>query len=954
MKDYLSALVRILTNSATGRLASVGVLLLLLGGWWVFRPPTGAVQIEIADEQIKVTFGETGRTLRGMTEETLWLPIGEHVLHVQIGETTLDTPEITVAKNEPVELKFERVGNRVRVMRNKEFLVAKELPRSKAGGGKGVKADGTAMAPVDFALRFEDPKSQVTLPVLPLDSSKPFTLEAFVTPRKLGAGQGPHLVVSPGQVNFGINHKDQLYVWLYHSKGYAIVACPTRLESDKRTHVALIRQTNQVQFFVDGKLSFTEELVDLDVRRAIVPWQIGKSWANSFGDEIDEVRISKVARYAKDFTPKVRFEPDADTLALYHFDEGRGEVLKDSSGNKHHGQIVAAKWVKADGSPITPSDPDRRAAEWVLSIGGSITITENGQERPIAAVGDLPRGAFELTSVGLPHTPKVSNAGLAAFKDNKNLIAFDLGVTQVSDAGLKYFKDCKNLWHLDLSGTQVSDAGLAHLKDFQNLTTLDLCQTKVSDVGLVHFQNYKNLRGLLSSETKVTDTELAHFKDCQNLTTLYLNSTQVGDAGLAHFQNCKNLTTLALSTTQVSDEGLAHFKDCKNLTHLDLHSTQVSDAGLPHLQDCKNITFLDLSHARVSDAGLQRLADFPKLVDLRITKTKVTEAGVKKLAAALPKCKIEWDGGVIESKVVAIGAVPPMAKAPFNAKQARAHQESWAKHRSMTVETTNSVGAKMILIPPGEFRMGSSDEQVAAALKVADEIKTDAAVKGRIEKAERPQHKVVITKPFLMSATEVTIGQFKKFSATGYQTEAEKAAVPKSNLNPAVTDELPAAFITWNDAVAYCKWLSEQERANYRLPTEAEWEYACRAKTTTQYSFGDDYNEWSLPKYGWHNKNAFGQSHPVGTLLPNPFGLFDMHGNLYEWCGDYFDEKWYSTSPPNDPIGPAVGSSCVICGGNWQFHASYCRSADRNASTPSHRGTYHGFRCVREFAPPTK
>ncbi len=304
---------------------------------------------------------------------------------------------------------------------------------------------------------------------------------------------------------------------------------------------------------------------------------------------------------------------------------------------------------------------------------------------------------------------------------------------------------------------------------------------------------------------------------------------------------------------------------------------------------------------------------------------------------------------------------PPPAKAPFDATQARAHQAAWAKHLGTQVETVNSVGQKMVLIPPGEFLMGSTDEQVEAALKAADEIKADQPTKDRIQKNERPQHNVVITKPFLMSATEVTIGQFKKFAAAmSYQTEAEKAEIaaksapgqppPKpipTYLKPGyvVADDSPAAAITWDDAVAYCKWLSDQEKTTYRLPTEAEWEYACRAGTTTQYSFGDDYNE--LPKYGWDNKNAGGKSHPVGTLLPNGFGLFDMHGNLYERCGDYYDEKWHSVSALNDPNGPIAGSTRVIRGGNWSYNASLCRSAARYFNAPSLRYNHSGFRCVR-------
>ena len=304
-----------------------------------------------------------------------------------------------------------------------------------------------------------------------------------------------------------------------------------------------------------------------------------------------------------------------------------------------------------------------------------------------------------------------------------------------------------------------------------------------------------------------------------------------------------------------------------------------------------------------------------------------------------------------------VGPAPTPAKAPFDAAGAKAHQQAWAKHLGTEVETTNSVGAKMVLIPPGEFLMGSTDEQVEAALKVAEEMGVDQPTKDRIQKNERPQHKVVISKPFLMGATEVTVGQFKKFSATGYQTEAEKAfakdAKVQTYVNPgyAVTDDSPTTEITWNDATAYCQWLSTQEKATYRLPTEAEWEYACRAGTTTQYSFGDDVA--LLYQYGWYKQNAADHSHPVGRKLWNGFGLFDMHGNLHEWCGDYFDEKWYSASPLNDPSGPVTGSNRVIRGGHWNYLASTCRSAYRHSNIPSNRHNKHGFRVVRELGAPS-
>lgn len=296
---------------------------------------------------------------------------------------------------------------------------------------------------------------------------------------------------------------------------------------------------------------------------------------------------------------------------------------------------------------------------------------------------------------------------------------------------------------------------------------------------------------------------------------------------------------------------------------------------------------------------------------------------------------------------------PPLAKAPFDGRQAKAHQEAWAKHLGTTVETTNSVGMKMKLIPPGEFLMGSTDEHVKAALKVAEEnaeeIKAPGieVAKDRIHKNERPQHRVVISKPYWMGTTEVTVGQFKKFSsATGYLTEAEKAKAKATYLTfQVVSDDSPAAVIAWNDAVAYCNWLSKQEKATYRLPTEAEWEYACRAGTTTQYSFGDDVS--LLEKYAWYRKTG-GKTNPVGMKLPNAFNLFDMHGNVYEFCQDWFDEKWYDKSSPDDPTGPKTGSSRVFRGGSWSYGASACRSAFRGGIQPSVAHLNNGFRCVRE------
>jgi formylglycine-generating enzyme required for sulfatase activity len=213
---------------------------------------------------------------------------------------------------------------------------------------------------------------------------------------------------------------------------------------------------------------------------------------------------------------------------------------------------------------------------------------------------------------------------------------------------------------------------------------------------------------------------------------------------------------------------------------------------------------------------------------------------------------------------------------------------------------------------------------------------------------------VTISKPFLLGATEVTIGQFKKFvAAAGYKTEAEGTGGGSPTFrNPgySVTDESPAVMITWNEATAYCGWLSKQDGVTYRLPTEAEWEYACRAGTTTQFFTGDD--ETKLAEFAWYGPNA-DKMVAVGTRLPNTWALYDMHGNVWEWCRDFYEDAAYATESSVDPQGPAAGSRHPMRGGSWNNDAVSCRSAYRNQSVAAHRSNNIGFRVVREIALPS-
>ena len=153
----------------------------------------------------------------------------------------------------------------------------------------------------------------------------------------------------------------------------------------------------------------------------------------------------------------------------------------------------------------------------------------------------------------------------------------------------------------------------------------------------------------------------------------------------------------------------------------------------------------------------------------------------------------------------------------------------------------------------------------------------------------------------------------------------------------------PMVGISWQDAMAYCEWLSEQTGERYSLPTEAEWEYACRASSEAEYCFGDD--ERRLEDYAWYSKNAGGKTHPVGEKRANAWGLHDLHGNVWEWVRDWYGP--YSKESQRNPSGPETGSVRVIRGGSWNGDAGGCRSAFRDWGDPGYRNDDLGFRLAR-------
>jgi formylglycine-generating enzyme required for sulfatase activity len=242
-------------------------------------------------------------------------------------------------------------------------------------------------------------------------------------------------------------------------------------------------------------------------------------------------------------------------------------------------------------------------------------------------------------------------------------------------------------------------------------------------------------------------------------------------------------------------------------------------------------------------------------------------------------------------------------------------------------ETKTESGVEMVRLPGGRFTMGDKDE------------------------IDAPLHEVFISQ-FYMDKYLVTQEEYRR--VMGKNPSRWKA------------DKNPVEQVRWSDAVKYCNarskleglepcydlstWGCNFDANGYRLPTEAEWEYACRAGTTTAYFFGNDASK--LKAYAWFEDNSGGKPRPVGQKPANPWGLFDMHGNVWEWCNDFYKVDYYQESPKENPRGPKTGDTKVLRGGAWKFSAESCSSAYRYNENPGYADVcfgydIYGFRCVR-------
>ena len=278
-----------------------------------------------------------------------------------------------------------------------------------------------------------------------------------------------------------------------------------------------------------------------------------------------------------------------------------------------------------------------------------------------------------------------------------------------------------------------------------------------------------------------------------------------------------------------------------------------------------------------------------------------------------------------------------------------------------SVDLGGGVTLELVWIAPGTFLLGSP---VTEEGRDKDEM----------------QHEVTLTRGFWMGKYEITVGQFKRFvEESGYQTTAERKAAGAAhsdqngkkaesenkswrNTGFAQTDAHPVALVSWEDAQAFCEWISKKAGGTFRLPTEAQWEYACRAGTTTARPTGDSdtslLGRANLPDVSdgriaqnpdallW--RDGYEYTAPVGSFEANAWGLHDMLGNVWEWCADYYNLDFYERSPREDPENTKKEVCRVLRGGSWDYTPWLCRSANRAGGSPSDRfGFGRGFRVVR-------
>jgi formylglycine-generating enzyme required for sulfatase activity len=546
----------------------------------------------------------------------------------------------------------------------------------------------------------------------------------------------------------------------------------------------------------------------------------------------------------------------------------------------------------------------------------------------------------------------------------------------LTDTSLSYLSEMSNLEYLGIpTNPNLTDHGLEQLAGLHKLKELYVGGLdQVTDRGLEQLIGGNpdlEVIGVNSNSPIPTARTLAPLRQSPKMRHVALSGHQLTPEGLAVLQDLPRLESV-LMDVPVTDDALARLTELPQVVSLKTsinrggqHPPRGGYASLARHSTLRSLSLIGDPSGSPNDddlLGFARIRTLERLTvqfDELLGERNYTADWIAKFREQRPDVHLHVDGQEFPATSKWAADAPPPAIAPFDAEQAKAHQEAWAKYLGIPVEYENSIGMKFRLIPPGEFLMGSTPEEIEAAMEWVGE---DQARLERIQ-SEGPQHKVVLTQPIYVGVTEVMQAQYEqvmgtnpsKFSANG----EGKDAVSKLEIG-----NHPVENVSWDDAAEFCATLSQLEQlkpfylrfenavtplegTGYRLPTEAEWEFACRSGTTTRFWSGNDNAD--LPRAGWYsNNNSEQRTHAVAELSANPFGLSDVHGNVCEWVQDGWDPTFYAKftdAAAVDPSSPfSADSRRVFRGGNWSNSGIYCRSSNRTDTTPNNRSMNIGFR----------
>ncbi|MDA1049906.1 MAG: hypothetical protein O3C40_05435 [Planctomycetota bacterium] len=518
----------------------------------------------------------------------------------------------------------------------------------------------------NFALAFDGHSSYVDIPSLKYDGSHPITVEAwatsFSTKHALVIGSNGRNCVTLHRYEHGFQLAETFDDTLSFDRA------DEKPEAYALIHIAGVLNDSKPRLFVNGKLAGQQGTSGGPIQWGegdflIGAAHLGKTLAYFFDGLIDEVRISNIARYTEDFTPQKRFEPDEHTIALYHFDEGSGEVAHDASDNRHDGKIIGAQWVTAEvtAKAIANMDPHRRAIAWARSVGGDVlAFKEDGTGEWLSSADQFTPEHVRL-ELSLKHV--ATDEGVANLAGASKIASLNLAVSAVTDRSVPHIMTLTNLETLDLDSTKVSLDGLKSIVSLPKLTTLHLYSIPIGDVGLAMLSKMRQLRDLsvtaMGGDADFTNAGLAHVGQLTNLESLLLGSGyRVSDDGIRPLSNLTKLKTLVLTPNgitgaclthlanltslesltlpaRVADEDFRHLNNLKSLRVLSLvgskSSPEFTGAGLKHLPDLPQLKELSMENSGLDDTGLEQITRFKGVTRLSIGLTKVTEAGFKYL-----------------------------------------------------------------------------------------------------------------------------------------------------------------------------------------------------------------------------------------------------------------------------------------------------------------------------------